>query len=182
MNARLAARLPLAILLAAFGCTALSGPREDRAAAAACSEVLRDPALLLELAHAAIARKDLELAYRYVALIHTQHPRSEQSREAFPLAARLFHKNYMRHRSELDSIWVTSEPRFLVAWLAGFFEDGGDFPQQQMDAMFVGLDYGVFRHFLAYAEAHPRLSRWTIEANDENGIVQEIVAAPADRR
>lgn len=168
MKAHAAGFLPV-LLVAVVGC----------ATSAPCTEVLRDPDLLLEHANAAIGESDLELAYRYVALIHTLHPGSAQSRDAFPLAARLFHKNYMRHRSELDSIWVTSEPRFLVAWLAGFFQDGGEFPQEQMDALFVGLDYGVFRNFLAYAETHPRLSRWKIAATDDNGIVQEITGSPA---
>jgi hypothetical protein len=183
MKAPFTARALLVLFIAALGCAALSGePKQREATSAACTEVLRDPALLLELANAAIAEQDLELAYRYVALIHTLHPESEQSREVFPLAARLFKKNYMRHRTELDSIWVTSEPRFIIAWLARFFRDGGEFPQQQVDALFLGLNYGLFRDFLAYAESHPRLSRWAVSAKDDNGIVYEITAVPADLR
>lgn len=161
----------LALLLALLGC----------AASTPCTEVLRDPDQLLEAANAAIAERDLALAYRYVALIHILHPESAQSRDAFPLAARLFRKNYMRHRTELDSIWVTSEPRFMISWLAGFVRDGETFPKEPMDALFVGSNYGLFREYLAYAQNHPRLSQWVVTAADDNGIVQEIQAVPAAR-
>ena len=160
------------LLLAALGC-ATSKP---------CTEMMRDPVELRAAADTAIAEQDLELAYRYVALIHTLHPQSAQSREAFPLAARLYHKNYSAHRSELDSVWVTSEPRFMIAWLATFFREGGEFPKAEVDALFLGQNYALFRDFLAYAANHPRLSQWTVSAVDDNGVIQEINAVSAPLR
>jgi len=82
-------------------------------------------------------------------LIHILHPQSEQNRGAFPLAARSYRKSWAPHRTELDSIWTTSEPLFLFAWLAGFFSDRQEFPQEQMEALFLGMNYGLFRDFLA---------------------------------
>ncbi len=170
MKAHVAGSL-LALLVAVLGC----------AASTPCTEVVRNPAQLLEAANAAIAENDLELAYRYVALIHVLHPESTQNRDTFPLAARLFHKNYARHRYEVDSTWVRSEPRFMISWLAGFFEDDKEFPQESVDGLLLGANYGLFREFVAYAQSHPRLSQWVVTASDDNGIVQEIRAVPAAR-
>ena len=172
MMARSAARFTAVCLaLGALGCAAISGAP---AASAPCTEVLRDPDQLLELANAATAAGDVELAYRYVALIHILHPDSEKNREVFPLAARLYRRSWAPHRTELDSIWTTSEPRFMIAWLAGFFQDGKEFPQEQMDVLFLGMSYDLFRDFLAYAKDRPLVSQWVITAEKDNGIVEKI--------
>ena len=172
MIARTAARFAAVWLAAgALGCAAFSG---GTAASAPCADALRDPDQLLALTNAAVAKQDWELAYRYVALIHILHPDSEKNREVFPLAARLYRKSWAPHRTEVDSIWVTSEPRFMIAWLAGFFQDGQEFPQEQVDALLLGMNYGLFRDFLAYAKNHPRMSQWAISAEKDNGIVERI--------
>jgi hypothetical protein len=169
-----AARIALVFIsAAALGCAALSGGE------APCSEALRDPAQLQALAEAAAREQNWELAYRYAALIHIFHPGSEKDRELFPSAAILFRRSWAPHRSELDSIWTTSEPLFMYAWLAEFFQDGGDFPQQQMDSLFLGTSYSLFRNFMQYAQARPQVSHWVITAEDDDGIVQKISGSPA---
>jgi hypothetical protein len=155
----------------AIGCATLSGAP---ATSAPCSDVPRDPDQLSALAEAASAEQNWELAYRYLALIHILHPESEKNRELFPAAATLYRRSWAPHRAELDSIWTTSEPLFMYAWLAGFFSDGGEFPQEQMNALFFGTSYSLFRNFMEYAKARPRVSQWVITAHEENGIVDQI--------
>lgn len=176
MKTRCAA-LATAMFLAvggALGCAALSGAP---AASAPCTDVMRNPEQLQALAEASSGEQNWELAYRYVALIHILHPGSEQDREMFPAAATLFRRSWSPHRAELDSIWTTSEPIFLYAWLAGFFQDGRDFPQKQMDALFVGTSYSLLRNFLRYAQDRPQLSRWSISAEDENGVTVKVTGS-----
>jgi hypothetical protein len=177
MKARIAAPIAVVFITAGLlGCAALSGPP---AASAPCADVLRHPEQLQALAEAASAEQNWELAYRYVALIHILHPRSEQDRELFPAAATLYRRSWAPHRTELDSIWTTSEPLFMYAWLAGFFSDGSEFPQQQMDALFVGTSYSLFRNFTRYTKDRPQLSKWEISAEDQNGIVTKVTGSPA---
>ena len=177
MKARIAAQISAVIITAgALGCATLSGaPAESTS----CSDALRDPDKLQALAEAASRDQNWELAYRYLALIHIFHPGSEKDRELFPAAATLFRRSWAPHRAELDSIWTTSEPQFVYAWLAGFFRDGGEFPQAQMDGLFVGTSYSLFRNFARYAQDRPQISRWKISAEDENGIVTEVTGSPA---
>jgi hypothetical protein len=172
MIARAAARL-LAVSIAAttLGCAAFSGAT---ATSAPCTEALRDPAELQHLADAAIAEQNWELAYRYFALIHILHPGSEKDRELFPIAAHLYRKSWAPHRTELDSIWTTSEPLFLFGWLAEFYADGQEFPQEQMDALFLGMTAGLFRDFLGYAKDRPLISQWVISVEKNNGIVEKV--------
>jgi hypothetical protein len=158
-----------------LGCAALSG---SSATSAPCADALRDPDELQALAEAAGRDQNWELAYRYLALIHILHPGSEQDRASFPAAATLFRRSWAPHRAELDSIWTTSEPLFVYAWLAGFFRDGGEFPQEQMDVLFVGTSYSLFRNFARYAQDRPQISRWRISAEDENGIVTKVTGSP----
>jgi hypothetical protein len=172
MLARAAAQfLAVSIVGAALGCATLSG-RDSTSAP--CAEALGDPAQLQRLTDAALADKNWELAYRYVALIHILHPDSVQNRELFPIAAHLYRKNWAPHRTELDSIWTTSEPLFLFGWLAGFYQDGQEFPQEQMDALFLYMNAGLFRDFLGYAKDRPLISQWVISIEKNNGIVEKI--------
>ena len=172
MTVRIAARLCAALFaaLVCSGCATLLGSPESRPVA----EVLDDPARLKQLAEAQIARQNYELAYRYVALIHILHPDSPENRDAFPLAAALYRKSWAPHRTELDSIWTTSEPLFLFAWLAGFFPDAKEFPQAQVEALFLGMNGGLLRDFLAYAKPRPYIAQWTISVEKNNGIVEKI--------
>ena len=154
-----------------------------------CAEAKQSAAELLELATNELRSSKLELGYRHLALIHILYPESEQDPEAFTLAARVFRKNHFRNRTQAGSVWVTTEPQFMFGWLASFFpapssKETGDFPQHQVNAMFLGMHYGMFRDFVAYAAAHapdrPELSRWAIRAEDDNGIVYSVTAVPSD--
>jgi len=162
-----------AALLAAIGlggCATLFGSPESRPFA----QVMGDPERLEELADSEAAQEHWELAYRYLALIHILHPESAQNREVFPRAAFLFRKSWAPHRTEFDSIWTTSEPLFMFAWLAGFFPDAQEFPQQQMDALFLNMSFGLFRDFLAYAKIRPYIAQWQITAEKDNGILLSV--------
>jgi hypothetical protein len=153
--------LAVASLAWLSGCAALSG--------------LVNPAgRRLEQARLAIERKDLDGAYRELAEIRERHPDSPESREAFPLAASIFQRGYFRDRfSRPDSPWLTSEPGFMLDWLASLCEASA-FPQAEAEALFVGMPYGFFREYLALAETRPELSRWAVRAADDNGIIEAI--------
>jgi hypothetical protein len=172
MSYRIIARIAaVSIAAGALGCAALSAAP---ATPAPCGDALRDPENLHALSEAAASEQNWELAYRYLALIHIFHAGSETDRESFIPAATLFRRSWAPHRAELDSIWTTSEPLFMYAWLAGFFSDGGGFPQQQMDALFFGTSYSLLRNFMSYAKDRPQFSQWEITAEKDNGIVQKI--------
>ena len=172
MTVRTAARLcaALSAAVALSSCATLFGSPESRPVA----EAMGDPAGLKELAETQIAKENFELAYRYVALIHIFHPGSEKDRELFPSAAILFRRSWSPHRAEVDSIWVTSEPRFMKRRATDFYRDGNDFPQEQMEALFLGMNGGLLRDFLAYAKARPYIAQWTISAEKNNGIVESV--------
>jgi hypothetical protein len=164
----------VALLAAAqLGCATLGLGRES----APCSDVFAEPARLIERAKAAGEQQNWPLAYRYAALVHLLHPTSPQDREAFPLAAYLYRKSWAPHRTELDSIWTTSEPVFLFGWLGSFFQDAQEFPQEQMNALFLGMNYGFLRDFLAYGKTRPHVARWTITAEKDNGLVDSVTGA-----
>jgi hypothetical protein len=167
MIMRTAARLCAALLAigALAGCATLSSSPAG---------ALGDAEQLKAMGEAETAKENWELAYRYISLIHILHPDSPQNREVFPLAAHLYRKSWAPHRTELDSVWTTSEPLFLFAWLAGFFQDANEFPQPQMDALFLGNNYQLFRDFLAYAANRPYIAQWKITAEKNNGIVESV--------
>ena len=152
----------------AFGCTTLSP--QPSACPQSIGEVLAKPSLLREQADAALADGNLELAYRYLALIETLHPDSAESRELFPAAAKLFKQAFFRNRiSHPDSIWLTSEPVFMFQWLAIFFQGEGDFPEQQVATLFVGMPLSFYDDFAAFAKQRPALSRWQMRAKEDDG-------------
>lgn len=163
-DSRLAlACLAFAALTWLAGCAALSG--------------LVNPAgRLLGQAREAIERKEFDAAYRDLAEIRKRYPESAESREAFPLAAGIFKWSYLRQRhTQPDSPFVRSEPGFMLDWFAAFLA-GPEFPQAEAEALFVGMPYGYFREYLAFAESRPELSRWAIKAQDDNGIIEAITA------
>jgi hypothetical protein len=136
---------------------------------------LGGPRALLAEANAAFDRRDLETTYARAKQIRVEHPGSPESREAFALAAYAWKQLYHGRRYvDPDSIWVTDERDFLFDWLASFF--GPESPQAVAEVMFVGVDYGVFREFEAFARSRPELSQWRLRAEDDNGIIQSVTA------
>jgi hypothetical protein len=174
---RRCALVATALLVATSGCVTVS---REAGEPASCQALLDDPSWLRAQADAALAEKNLEVAYRYLAWIEALHPESPESTEAFPLTARLFKTLYHRNRyTRPDSIWLTSEPVFLFQWLARYFGND-DFPREQAQALFVGLPYGFFREFVAFSESQPNLRGWTLSAEEDNGIVTAISARRAE--
>jgi hypothetical protein len=171
MNAAL--RFPLlclafAALAGLGGCAALSG--------------LVNPAgRLLAEGRTALEENDHETAWRRFAELRTRHPDTPECREAFPLAAAIFKFRYLRDRhARPDSPFVTTEPRFMLDWLAAYLE-GPEFPRAEAEALFLGMPYGFFRDYLALAEGRPQLARWALRAEDDNGIIESIAASGGPR-
>ena len=186
--------LPVPVVLATvLGCAGLFGEgtcreRDEAARSVSVSArsvqtsctVLRRPDRLIELCDAALGNRDFETAFAWLALVRTLYPGSAESRDVFPTAARVFQKAHLAHRTEPGSIWITSEPRFMFDWLASFFEDGAPFPQSQADAFFLGMHYGMFRDFLAWAQQRPDLARWQLVAEKDNGWIFSVAGERAD--
>jgi hypothetical protein len=139
------------------------------------------PRRLLDQAQAAVEQREHDTAYRKLAEIRERYPTSAESPEAFRRAALIFKKRYYENRlTRPDSPWVTSEARFMLDWFAAFLA-GPEFPQAEAEALFLGMPYSFFREYLALAQTDPRLSRWAIQAPDDNGIIEAIVAERAAR-
>lgn len=158
----------LALLVAVAGCAAV--PTSPSPAA-------RD---LLDQANAAVVLDDLEGAYGHLKQIRVRHPGSPESEKAFPLAAYTYRRLWFQHRfTQPDSVWLTSEKRFMFAWLASYFGDG-DFPYQAANQLLVGFPLNFFRDFVEYGRSDPQLARWSLRAEADNGIIELVAAAPAD--
>lgn len=139
------------------------------------ADLMSDPALLLENARAAIAKNEVAVAYQLLAAIHALHPDSPEDIEAYPIAASLFVRLYMKKRfSDPGSVWVRSEPTFMFAWLAALF--GEEFPRKQVDDLIKGVPYALASDFLAFAKSDPRTRDWEITIREDDGIVDAITA------
>jgi hypothetical protein len=126
----------------------------------------------MEEASAALERKDYEAAYAHLKRVATEYPDSPEAVEAFPAAAACFKLLYHHYRyRQPDSAWVTSEPTFMFEWLARSFADS---PEAAANALFVGCPYNLFREFQEFGKDRPQLSRWALEAQDDNGIIQSV--------
>jgi hypothetical protein len=162
----------------ALGCSTARAPGPASAAGEAASrcadEVLASPALLREHGDAALQRQELERAYRCYALIRQLHPESEESETVYPVAASIFQRLWEQDRYvREDSIWHTSEPVFLYAWLETFFL-AGDFPQQRVHQLLKGSPYPLTERFIEWARTRPALATWRFEVEDDNGRVTAI--------
>jgi hypothetical protein len=174
MRSRHRSRFLSALLVAALGCA--SGGPQTGGCPASAGQVLADPALLREHADAALREDDPELAYRYLALLQTLHPDSAESRELYPAAAKLFKQAYFRNRiSKPSSVWLTSEPAFMFQWLASFFRGAQEFPQEQVDLLFVGMPLPVFQEFESFARSRPAVfDRWQLRAAEDDGKIEAV--------
>lgn len=139
-----------------------------------------EPGQLRDAAQVQLDAGDLEGAYRTLARIRIEHPDSPEAREVFPAAARIFKREWWRHRyREADSPWLTSEPAFLFDWLASFYA-GDAFPQREAEFLLLGMPVGFLRDYQTFAAARPELARWRITGEDDNGVLESIAAARAD--
>jgi hypothetical protein len=153
------------LLLFASGCAAL-GLGGDR-----------DARRLLAQAHEKIDRHDLPAAWSDLREIRLSHADSPVCAEAFPVAAAVFQRLYFRERLNRDSAWMQTEPGFMLDWFAAFF-GGADFPEAEARALFVGMPYGYFRDYQAYAAARPALARFDASAEEDDGIIESVAARP----
>jgi hypothetical protein len=162
MASRLLALAVLALLMA--GC---ASPGERRARA------------LVAEAESAFARGDFETSYARAAEVRRAHPASAERDRAFALACGSWKPLYHRSRYvDPDARWVATEPAFLFDWLASYFGEAS--PEEPARVLFVGTPRGVLRDFEAFAHARPELSRWRLVARDDNGVIREVTAEPAD--
>jgi hypothetical protein len=170
------------LLLAALGCAGFSGDRDS--CPKSIEEVLGDPKLLREQADAALADRDPELAFRYLALVETLHPDSAESQDLFTAAVKLYKRAYLRNRVRApDSAWMNYEHTLMYLWLSRFFLSPDVFPQQQVDLLFLGMPLNFFDEFAAYAQARPRLFQfWKFEATADDGRVETVTGVPSGRQ
>lgn len=147
------------LLLLATGCATLGGEARR----------LRDEA------DALLQAREEEAAYRKMALIRTRHPESPEAREVFPAAALVFKRHWWRNRhTDPDSPWLTEEPRFLFAWLESLAGDA--FPQSEAERLLLGMPYGFYEAYAAFAAQSPKLGRWQLAVEKDNGILEAITA------
>lgn len=153
----------LSLLLAlATGCATLGGGEARR---------LRDEA------DALLQAREEEAAYRKMALIRTRHPDSPEAREVFPAAALVFKRHWWRNRyTDPDSPWLTAEPPFLFSWLESLA--GDEFPRTEAERLLIGMPYGFYEDYAAFAAQSPRLGRWQVVVEKDNGILEAITATP----
>ncbi len=170
------------VLLAALGCVSFSGDRNS--CPKSIEEVLGDPKLLREEADGALADRDPELAFRYLALLETLHPDSPDSQELFTAAVKLYKQGYRRNRiGAPDSAWMNYEHTLMYLWLSRFFTSPDAFPQEQVNLLFLGMPLNFFDEFAAYAQARPRLFQfWKFEATADDGKVETVTGVPSGRQ
>lgn len=150
------------LLVVATGCATLGGNEARR---------LRDDADTL------LQAREEEAAYRKMALIHMRHPESPEAREVFPAAALVFKRHWWRNRyTNPESPWLTEEPAFLFAWLESL--TGDEFPRTEAERLLLGMPYGFYEDYAAFAAESPALGRWQLFVEKDNGIVEAIAATP----
>ena len=129
---------------------------------------------LLDQAKDALSQQDYETAFQRFQELETGYPKSAESREAYPLAAGCFKVLYYRARAaQPDSVYVTTAPDFMFAWLETYFSDG-TFPTDAVNTLFGGLPYNVFRDFQGFAKTQPSISVWDIRAEEDNGVIRTV--------
>jgi hypothetical protein len=162
MPSRLVALIALAAVAA--GCTLFGASRARE---------------LVAEAEAAYTRSDFETSYARAKAVRLDHPASPERDQAFALACASWKLLYHRDRyASLDSPWVAIEPAFLFDWLASYFGEAS--PEEPARLLFVGVPYGVYRDFEAFARKRPDVSRWALRVEDDNGIVRQVTAERSD--
>jgi hypothetical protein len=134
-----------------------------------------EPGRLLEEARANLEQKDLEAAYPHLRRIRTEYPESPECDAAFPLAAGIWKELWYRDRyARPDSAWRTSEAEFMLQWLASYFEGAEEFPRKQVNDLLRSMPYSFYQEFAAYAAAHPQMSSWVLQAEDDDGRIRSV--------
>jgi hypothetical protein len=169
---RLFAALPL-LVLACLGCASLGGGRGCPPGAA---DVLADPGLLREKADEELHEGDWEGAFPYLDLLLVLHPDSPEVKELYPAAARLYKRGYLRNRAGApESAWFHYQHALMYYWVSRFFESPEVFPQEQVEALLLGMPYPFFEEFSAYVYARAKLfERWRVRVTEDNGRVDSV--------
>jgi hypothetical protein len=138
-------------------------------------ELFENPRWLFEAALQEESTIDgLERAYRYFALVAQLHPDSPEAKKSFLYAARIHRYLYRVHRvDDPHSIWVTSEPAFMIQWLSTFFEPGV-FPDTEINVLAWKLPLGFYDQLQAYAKTHPEMRKWRLVVEEDNGKIEKI--------
>jgi hypothetical protein len=150
-------------------------PAPRRATADAVDAALRDPKALFDHGKAALDARELDLAYRYFALVHQLHPASAEDVAAFPWACGIFKRFYEENRyAHPDSVWSSSEAVFLFDWLETFFAKQKQLPAAELRILSHGAPYPFGAQFLEHAKTRKAFAGWRFAIEDDNGRIVTI--------
>lgn len=171
----------LALVLAVIptgGCQ--RGEVENQAGPQEAQRLIEEAQRLIEEAGIDPQRDVLEAAYGHLKRVRVEYPESPQSEVAFDLATLLWQQLWFLDRyTRPDSAWRTSEPEFLFDWLASYFEGAEEFPREKAEALLRSMPWSFYQSFLAYARTQPELSRWSFQAEDDNGRIRSVTGERA---
>ena len=171
----------LPLLLLALGCATLS--RTPSSCPPGFEEVLASPTLLRERYDQAYEDKQWDTGYRYLTLIHILHPDSAEDRELFTTAASLFKSRFLRYRVKgPGSVWVLSEPAFMIQWILQILEQREEFPEVEFTYLFRSMPKDFFDQFMVTARTRRVHKEWDIQATEDNGKVVAITGTRVDQR
>jgi hypothetical protein len=167
------------LLLAALGCATSSGAPASRPPS--FEEVLESPALLREEYEKAYREKRWDLAYRHLTLIHILHPDSAEDRELFTTAASLFKGRYLGYRAKRPgSVWVLSEPAFMIQWILQILEKSEQFPEEEFVYLFRSMPLDFFDQFMRVAKQQGVDKQWDIQVSEDDGKIASISGTRID--
>ena len=170
----------LPVLLLALGCATLS--RTPSSCPPGFEDVLASPALLRERYEQEFREEHWDRAYRYLTLIHILHSDSAEDRELFTTAAGLFKGRFLAYRPKHPgSIWVLSEPAFMIQWILHILEPREEFPEEEFVYLFRSMPMDFFDQFMATATRRRVDKKWDIQATEDNGRITGISGTRIDQ-
>lgn len=151
------------------------GADSDDALMQPVGEFLSSPRKLLDKAIKEFQSRNFEEAYRWAMLLHVLHPEDALDREALEMARISFMAPYDAERmTHSSNRWRGHERRLMYAWLHGRMERD-DFSPDEFRAFFTGMNGEYFYGFFGSRERVQEINGWRIEADIDNGRVNEIV-------
>jgi len=136
-------------------------------------QVIGDPALLLR----AVASRDFELdraqRFHLLHLVGLLHPGSQESRDAFVLAAKTFKPLWYTTRYETPRPeWQEAAPLALFYWLDALATES--FPKREADMLLLRMPVAFYRSYEEFASGSRWLSKYPLLMEKDNGLVRSI--------